>query len=106
LEHAALVGVILAGAAARLPVVLDGVIADAAALGAVLLCPPVGGYLIAGHASAEPGARYALATLGRSALIDLDMRLGEGTGAVLAVPVVQAAARILNDVATLEEVAG
>jgi nicotinate-nucleotide--dimethylbenzimidazole phosphoribosyltransferase len=106
LEHAALVGVMLAGAAARVPVLLDGVIADAAALVAVALCPPVGGYLIAGHASAEPGARYALAALGRCELIDLDMRLGEGTGAVLAVPVVQAAARILNEVATLQEVAG
>lgn len=106
LEHAGLVGVMLAGAAARVPVVLDGVIADAAALAAAEMCPPVSGYLIAGHASAEPGARYALAALGRSALIDLDMRLGEGTGAALAVPVVQAAARILNDVATLEEVAG
>ena len=106
LEHAALVGVMLAGAAARVPVLLDGVIADAAALAAVRLCPPVDGYLIAGHASAEPGARYALAALGRHALIDLDMRLGEGTGSVLAVPIVQAAARVLNDVASLREVAG
>lgn len=106
LEHAALVGVMLAGAAARVPVLLDGVIADAAALAAVWLCPPVEDYLIAGHASAEPGARYALAALGRHALIDLDMRLGEGTGSVLAVPIVQAAARVLNDVAALREVAG
>lgn len=102
LEHAALVGVILAGAAARVPVVLDGVIANAAALAAVALCPPAGGYLVAGHSSAEPGARVALAALGHRPLLDLGMRLGEGTGAVLAVPLVQAAARILAEVATLD----
>lgn len=106
LEHAALVGVMLAGAAAGIPVVLDGVIADAAALAAAALCPPVLDYLIAGHASAEPGARHALAALSQIALIDLDMRLGEGTGSALAVPLVQASARLLTDVATLQEVAG
>ncbi len=105
LEHAALVGVMLAGAAARVPVVLDGMIANAAALAAVALCPDLDGYLIAGHASAEPGARPALAALGQLALIDLGMRLGEGTGALLAVPVVQAAARVLGEVATLREIA-
>jgi nicotinate-nucleotide--dimethylbenzimidazole phosphoribosyltransferase len=106
LEHAALVGVMLAGAAAGLPVVLDGVIADAAALAAVALCPEVRPYLIAGHSSAEPGARAALAELGLVALIDLGMHLGEGTGSALAVPIVQAAARVLGEVATLQEIAG
>jgi nicotinate-nucleotide--dimethylbenzimidazole phosphoribosyltransferase len=96
----------LASAVARVPVVLDGVIADAAALAAVALCPQLTGYLIAGHASAEPGARRALTALGQPALIDLGMRLGEGTGSALAVPLVQAAARVLTDVATLQEVAG
>ena len=98
LEHAALVGVMLACASARVPVVLDGVIADAAALAAVALCPELGGYLIAGHASAEPGARRALAALELPALIDLGMRLGEGTGSALAIPIVQAAARVLGEV--------
>jgi nicotinate-nucleotide--dimethylbenzimidazole phosphoribosyltransferase len=103
LEHAALVGVMLAGAAARVPVLLDGVIADAAALAAVALCPDAGGYLVAGHRSAEPGATIALAHLGPEPLVDLGLRLGEGSGAVLAVPIVQAAANLLHDVATLEE---
>ncbi|HEX6235534.1 MAG TPA: nicotinate-nucleotide--dimethylbenzimidazole phosphoribosyltransferase [Jiangellaceae bacterium] len=104
-EHAALVGVMLAAAQARVPVVLDGVIANAAALAAMALCPAVSGYMIAGHLSAEPGARHALAALGQAGLLDLHMRLGEGTGSVLAVPVIQAAARVLGEVATLNEVA-
>jgi hypothetical protein len=86
------------------PVVLDGVTAGAAALAAVAICPAVAGYLIAGHASAEPGARVVLDRLGQPALIDLGLRLGEGTGALLAVPLVQAAARVLTDMATLDDV--
>lgn len=104
LEHAALVGVMLAGAASRVPVILDGVITDAAALAAVGICPAVSGYLIAGHRSAEPGAGVALAAIGKQAIIDLGMRLGEGTGALLAVPIVLAAARVLGEMATLEDV--
>jgi nicotinate-nucleotide--dimethylbenzimidazole phosphoribosyltransferase len=106
LEHAALVGVILAGAAARVPVVLDGVIAGAAAVAAVAACPAAAGYLVCGHTSAEPGARAVLDRLGQPALLDLGMRLGEGTGALLAVPLVQAAARVLTETATLTDVAG
>jgi nicotinate-nucleotide--dimethylbenzimidazole phosphoribosyltransferase len=105
LEHAALVGLILAGAAERLPVLLDGVIAGAAALVAVALCPAAAGYLVAGHRSTEPGAGVALAQLGLEPLLDLGMRLGEGTGALLAVPLVAAAARVLHSVATIDEVA-
>lgn len=104
LEHAALVGVMLAGAAARVPVVVDGVITGAAALAAVALCPDVAGYLVAGHTSAEPGGRSLPDRLGEPALLDLRLRLGEGTGALLAVPLVQAAARVLTDMATLAEV--
>lgn len=104
LEHAALVGVALAGAASRVPVVLDGVITNAAALAAAALAPAVTDHLVAGHASAEPGASAALAHLGLPALLDLDLRLGEGTGGLLAVPLVQAAARALGEVATLEDV--
>jgi nicotinate-nucleotide--dimethylbenzimidazole phosphoribosyltransferase len=106
LEHAALVGVLLAGAAARVPVLLDGVIADAAAVVAARLAPAVGGYLIAGHRSTEPGAAAALGHLGLEPLLDLDLRLGEGTGALLAVPIVRAASSLLTGVAQLDEVLG
>jgi nicotinate-nucleotide--dimethylbenzimidazole phosphoribosyltransferase len=102
LEHAALAGFMLGGAALRVPVVLDGVIACAAALAARAFAPGVVHCLLAGHLSTEPGARRALAALGLRPLLDLDMRLGEGSGAVLAVPVVQAAARVLRDVATFD----
>ena len=106
LELAALVGVILATAAAGRPVVLDGVNTNAAALAAVAFCPAVDGYLIAGHRSTEPGATHALAHLGLDPLLDLGMRLGEGSGALLAIPIVRAAARALSQMATIEEVAG
>lgn len=103
LEHAALVGTMLTAAAERIPVVLDGVIADAAAIVATRLNPDVAGHLIAGHRSAEPGASLTLEQLGLEPLLDLDLRLGEGTGALLAVPLVQAAARVLAEMATLED---
>jgi nicotinate-nucleotide--dimethylbenzimidazole phosphoribosyltransferase len=102
LEHAALAGFMLGGAALRVPVVLDGVIACAAALAARALAPDVVDCLIAGHVSTEPGARRALAALGLRPLLDLDMRLGEGSGAALALPIVAAAARVLRDVATFD----
>ncbi|WP_203453487.1 nicotinate-nucleotide--dimethylbenzimidazole phosphoribosyltransferase [Jiangella aurantiaca] len=104
LEHAALVGVMLAGAAARIPVVIDGVVTGAAALAAVALCPDLAGYLVAGHTSAEPGGRTLPDRVGEPALLDLRLRLGEGTGALLAVPLVQAAARVLTEMATLADV--
>jgi nicotinate-nucleotide--dimethylbenzimidazole phosphoribosyltransferase len=102
LEHAALAGFILAGAARRIPVVLDGVIAGAAALVAQALAPSVVDACLAGHRSAEPGHAHALRALGLRPLVDLDLRLGEGTGAVLAVPLVQAAAAALRDMATFD----
>lgn len=102
LEHAALAGYVLGGAALGVPVILDGVIACAAALAAVAFCPDAAGYLIAGHRSTEPGASRALAALGLRPVLDLGLRLGEGSGAVLALPVVQAAARVLRDVATFD----
>src|SRR5215831_5226344 len=102
LEHAALVGFMLGAAALRISVVLDGVIAGAAALAARALAPDVVDCLVSGHMSAEPGARRALTALGLRPLLDLDMRLGEGSGAALAVPIVQAAARVLRDVATFD----
>jgi nicotinate-nucleotide--dimethylbenzimidazole phosphoribosyltransferase len=101
-EIAGLVGVILGGAANGVPVVLDGFIAGAAALVAVALAPAARGYLIAGHRSSEVGHRAALATLGLEPILDLGLRLGEGTGAMLALPVLDAASRILREMATFE----
>ena len=103
LEHAAIVGVILTGGVYGVPVVLDGVVSNSAALAARALAPHSVGYAIAGHRSAEPGARIALEYLSLEPLLDLDMRLGEGTGGLLAVPLVQAVARILGEMATLKE---
>jgi nicotinate-nucleotide--dimethylbenzimidazole phosphoribosyltransferase len=101
-EHAALAGFILGGAALRVPVILDGVIAGAAALAAAALAPDAVGACFAGHKSAEPGHAVALSHLGLRPLVDLGLRLGEGTGAVLALPIVQSAARALRDVATFD----
>jgi len=101
-EHAALAGYILGGAASRVPVLLDGVIAGSAALIAQRLCPDALAACIAGHRSAEPGHTVALEHLGLRPLIDLDLRLGEGTGALLALPIVQGAARTLRDMATFD----
>jgi len=101
-EHAAIAGYIIAAAALRIPVILDGVIAGSAALAACALAPGAAGCLIAGHRSAEPGHAISLAHLGLRPLIDLDLRLGEGTGALLALPIVQSAARAIRDVATFD----
>ncbi|MGY1454911.1 nicotinate-nucleotide--dimethylbenzimidazole phosphoribosyltransferase [Streptomyces sp. SS8] len=102
LEHAALTGLILGGASLRTPVVLDGVSAGAAALVARAIAPEALAACIAGHRSAEPGHVAALTKLGLRPLIDLDLRLGEGTGALLALPVVQSAARAMHEVATFD----
>jgi nicotinate-nucleotide--dimethylbenzimidazole phosphoribosyltransferase len=101
-EHAALAGFILGAAALRVPVILDGVISGAAALAAAALAPDVTAACFAGHRSAEPGHAIALSHLGLSPLVDLGLRLGEGTGALLALPLVQSAARALRDVATFD----
>jgi nicotinate-nucleotide--dimethylbenzimidazole phosphoribosyltransferase len=100
LEHAAIAGLVLGAAARRIPVLLDGVNAGAAALVAAALAPQALGYCVAGHRSAEPGHRLALGHLGLDPLLDLGLRLGEGTGAVLALPLLRAAAQALHDVAT------
>ncbi|MER7752362.1 nicotinate-nucleotide--dimethylbenzimidazole phosphoribosyltransferase [Kitasatospora sp. NPDC097643] len=102
LEHAAIAGFLLGAASLRTPVVLDGVIAGSAALAAKAIAPEVLAACIAGHRSAEPGHQAALAKLGLRPLIDLDLRLGEGTGALLALPLVQSAARAMHDVATFD----
>jgi nicotinate-nucleotide--dimethylbenzimidazole phosphoribosyltransferase len=101
-EHAALAGFILGAAALRVPVILDGVISGAAALAAAALAPDVTAACFAGHRSTEPGHAIALSHLGLSPLVDLGLRLGEGTGGLLALPLVQSAARALRDVATFD----
>jgi len=101
-EHAALAGFILAGAALRVPVILDGVIAGSAALAACAIAPGAACCLVAGHRSAEPGHTVSMERLGLRPLVDLDLRLGEGTGALLALPIVQSAVRALRDVATFD----
>ncbi|WP_433271422.1 nicotinate-nucleotide--dimethylbenzimidazole phosphoribosyltransferase [Micromonospora vinacea] len=102
LEHAALAGLILGAAARRTPVLLDGVIAVSAALAAAAFAPDAVSAMVAGHRSAEPGATVALRHLGLDPLIDLGLRLGEGTGALLALPVVTGAVRVLHEVATFD----
>jgi nicotinate-nucleotide--dimethylbenzimidazole phosphoribosyltransferase len=102
-EIGGLAGIILGAAARRCPVVLDGLIATAAALLAVGLAPAAREYLIAGHRSVEPGHTVALQALGLEPVLDLELRLGEGTGAVLALPVLEAACRLLDEMATFEE---
>jgi nicotinate-nucleotide--dimethylbenzimidazole phosphoribosyltransferase len=102
LEHAALAGLILGGAARRVPVILDGVIACSAALAAAKLAPHATGAMVAGHRSVEPGATVALSHLDLDPLVDLGLCLGEGTGAVLALPIVASAVRVLHEVATFD----
>ena len=102
LEHAAVVGLLLGAAAARTPVILDGVIACSAALVARAIAPAAADYWVAGHRSVEPGASLALRALGLEPLVDRQLRLGEGSGAALAVPLVQSAARSLREVATFD----
>jgi nicotinate-nucleotide--dimethylbenzimidazole phosphoribosyltransferase len=91
------------GAVYGVPVLLDGVVSNSAALVARALAPDSIDYTIAGHLSAEPGAGIALQHLGLEPLLDLRMRLGEGTGGLLAVPLVRAAARALGEMATFKE---
>jgi len=102
LEIAGLAGVALGAAAAGRAVVIDGFIASTAALAAVRLCPAAADYLFASHRSAEPGHAIVLAALGLRPLLDFDMRLGEGTGAALVLPIMDAAGSILREMATFE----
>ena len=102
LEIAALTGFIVGGAAARVPVIVDGVVAGAALATAAALAPPCVGYCIAGHRSSEPGASAVLRHVGLDPVLDMGLRLGEGTGACLALPIVQASAKILREMATFD----
>ena len=102
-EIGVLAGVVLGGALARRVVVLDGFISGAACLVAHTLCPTVTDYVVGSHLSAEAGHRAVLSHLGLRPLLDLDMRLGEGTGSVLAMGLIEAAAACLADMATFDE---
>jgi nicotinate-nucleotide--dimethylbenzimidazole phosphoribosyltransferase len=102
LEIAGIAGLLLGGAALRTPVVVDGVVAGAAALVAAALAPTASHAWLAGHRSVEPAHTLALTHLGLEPLLDLGLRVGEGTGALLAAPLVAAAARALGEVATFD----
>jgi len=102
-EIGAIAGVCLGAASRRVPAVVDGFISAAGALIAAALCPAVRPYLIASHLSVERGHRALWRALGLTPLLDLDLRLGEGTGAVLAMHLVDAACRILSEMATFAD---
>jgi nicotinate-nucleotide--dimethylbenzimidazole phosphoribosyltransferase len=102
-EIGGIAGVVLGAAAEQKPVVIDGFISTAGAMIAHALCPAAADYLVAAHRSAEPGHRIMQEHLGKEPLLDLGLRLGEGTGAALAMHLVEAARRILTEVATFDE---
>jgi nicotinate-nucleotide--dimethylbenzimidazole phosphoribosyltransferase len=102
-EIGGLAGVMLGAAAKHIPIVIDGFISGAAALIAVALAPQLKDYIIAAHVSAEAGHAAMLKHMGLKPLLNLDMRLGEGTGAALGIFLVEAAVRTLNEMATFAE---
>jgi nicotinate-nucleotide--dimethylbenzimidazole phosphoribosyltransferase len=102
-EIGGIAGCILAAAYHRCPVVIDGFISTAGALIAHALAPKVTDYIFAAHCSEEPGHRLMLSHLELEPIIDLGMRLGEGSGAALAMPLLQSAVRIFNDMWTFEK---
>jgi nicotinate-nucleotide--dimethylbenzimidazole phosphoribosyltransferase len=102
-EIAALVGVMIGAAARRVPVVLDGYVTAAAALVAARMDTNIVNYLVAGHRSAELGHAVALQTLGLTPVLELSMRLGEGSGAALALPIIEASMRTLQEMATFDD---
>jgi nicotinate-nucleotide--dimethylbenzimidazole phosphoribosyltransferase len=102
-EIGGLAGVMLAGAAYRIPVVIDGFVSGAAALIATAICPQAKDYLIAAHVSAESGHPLMLDSLGLKPLLNLSMRLGEGTGSALGISLAEAAVKLLSQMATFGE---
>lgn len=102
-EIGGLAGIILAAAAKNIPIVIDGFISGAAAMIAYHIEPKVKHYLIASHCSVEQGHRYILEHLGLKPILDLDLRLGEGTGAALAIQIIEAAINILTQMATFKD---
>lgn len=103
LEIAGMAGIILGSAARKVPVVIDGFITGAAALIAYKLAPPTKDYMIASHLSEEPGHKIVLEAIGLEPMLRMRMRLGEGTGAALAFNIIEAATRIMSEMATFEE---
>lgn len=104
LEIGALAGVILQGAARKVPVIVDGLISSAAALVAFELCPTVSEHIIISHQSVEPGQAALFKYLKKKPLLNLDLRLGEGTGAALSYPLVDAACRMVSEMATFSDI--
>jgi nicotinate-nucleotide--dimethylbenzimidazole phosphoribosyltransferase len=102
-EIGVLAGLMVGAAARRKAVLIDGFISGAAALIATSLAPAARDYMLASHLSSEPGHRYSLRHLGLEPLLDLRLRLGEGTGAALAIPLLDASCRVLREMATFEE---
>jgi nicotinate-nucleotide--dimethylbenzimidazole phosphoribosyltransferase len=103
LEIAALTGYILRAASLQIPVVLDGVITLAAATIAKAINPEINQFLIAGHSSSEPGSRIAITHLQLQPILDLELRLGEGTGALLAIPIIRSACQALSRMARISD---
>jgi len=97
-------GMILGAAEARVPILVDGFIAGAAALAAIRVSPEAAEVCVFAHRSAERGHAILLEALGADPLLDLDLRLGEGTGALLAVPLIRAACGLIGEVASLDDV--
>ncbi|MDQ1684061.1 MAG: nicotinate-nucleotide--dimethylbenzimidazole phosphoribosyltransferase, partial [Frankiaceae bacterium] len=102
-DIAAMVGLLIGSAARRTPVLLDGVVSVTAALVAAEVAPAATAWWLASHRSTEPAQRAALAHLGIEPLLDLGLRLGEGTGALVALPILQAAIATLAEMATFDE---
>lgn len=102
-EIVAMAGAMLEAARNRIPIIVDGFICTVSAIIATKIDTRASDYMLAGHQSAEPGHKAALEKLGKTPLLDLDMRLGEGTGAALAFPIVQAAIKMLSEMATFSE---
>jgi len=101
-EIGGIAGLIIGGAAHRIPVVVDGFISTAGALVAVAMNPAINEYLFCSHLSSEVGHRQMLEKLGHKPVLDLDMRLGEGTGAAVAMSLIEAAVKIMTEMATFE----
>jgi nicotinate-nucleotide--dimethylbenzimidazole phosphoribosyltransferase len=102
-EIGGIAGLILGAAFHRVPVVIDGLISSAGALVAKKLSPAAADYMIAAHQSMEPGHRYMLEELGLKPILNLNLRLGEGTGAALAMPIVETASRIIHKMLTFTD---
>jgi len=102
-EIGGLCGCVLGAAAAKTPVVIDGLISTAGALIAYELCPQVKNYIFAAHKSVEAGHQYMLNRMNLNPILDLNMRLGEGTGAALGISIIEAGIKTLNEMATFED---